>query len=71
VFTVRVLGFGNEEAVPSRGGDGDAPAPARGSGAVRYEPKGLVQVIGLGGTFDAGRSARLTDEERRLLLRDK
>ncbi len=71
VFTVRVLGFGNEEAAPSRGGDGDASPPGRGSGAVRYEPKGLVQVIGLGGTFDAGRSARLTDEERRLLLRDK
>jgi len=67
VFTVRVLGFGNE---PAEGGGRNPPPPAAGragDSAVRYDPANPVQLVGNGRQFDARQVARLTDEERRAL----
>lgn len=69
VFTVRVLGSGNESAQ----GDGAMPsAPATGgqSGGVRYDRSNPVQIVGNGQTFDARGWAQLTDDERRQLRQD-
>ncbi len=69
IFTVRVLGFGNE----SMEGGGQAPRPkaALQSDATRYRETSPVQIVGLGGTLDSRHVARLTSEERRLLQRDR
>lgn len=70
VFTVRVLGFGNEpmeqgETAPVR------PSPAASQqSSVRYDPANLVQLVGRGRNFRADRMADLTEEERRLVARD-
>ncbi|MBB1603748.1 filamentous hemagglutinin family protein [Variovorax sp. UMC13] len=63
VFTVRVLGFGNE---PVDGGG------ARSSGAptaapVGYRPESAVQVLGQAGRVDEGACNQLTPAERRTL----
>ncbi|MDF3837592.1 filamentous hemagglutinin family protein [Cupriavidus basilensis] len=66
IFTVRVLGFGNEVME-----DGDRSAPpsssGRQSGAVRYDSSNLLQLVGNGRQFDPKQVARLTEEERRAL----
>ena len=61
VFTVRVLGFGNEPA----GGEGGA-GPER-SGAA-YDPRGVVQVLGAG-TLTTAQMQSLTPGEQRGLKR--
>ncbi|WP_432241015.1 filamentous haemagglutinin family protein [Herbaspirillum robiniae] len=59
VFTVRVLGFGN---------DGASVEPVNGSGRGAYNNNSPVQVLGQGPISDL-QQARLTDEEKRLLRR--
>ncbi|MNR35099.1 hypothetical protein D3C85_1529210 [compost metagenome] len=70
VFTVRVLGFGNE---PMDGGAGSPAQPASSlqSGAMPYDAANLVQLVGQGQHFDAQQLARLTPDERRLLQQDR
>jgi hypothetical protein len=70
VFTVRVLGFGNE---PVEGGEKapSSPRPGLQSDATSYQQASPVQIVGLGGTVDAGQAARLTAHERRLLQQDR
>jgi filamentous hemagglutinin family protein len=70
VFTVRVLGFGNEPAGTSPG-DEKKPTPQTGS-LSSSAPTGPdaripVQVLGHGGGFDASVLSMLSNEERRLL----
>ncbi len=64
VFTVRVLGFGNEvpEGAPA------APAPGGASRPAAYNPQGVVQVIGAG-ALNASELQALTPAERRNLIR--
>jgi filamentous hemagglutinin family protein len=66
IFTVRVLGFGND--APN---DGAAQAPTSTpeiqSSAAHYDPSNLLQLVGNGKQFDPRQVARLTDEERRAL----
>jgi filamentous hemagglutinin family protein len=71
VFTVRVLGFGNE---PAAGGT-DAPAPGErrgeapaGAGAA-YNARSVIRVLGGGATLPPSASRQLTDEERANLQR--
>lgn len=69
VFTVRVLGFGNE----SLEGGAAAPAPraAPRQDAARYDSANPVQILGLGGNTDPQLLARLTPDERSLLQLDR
>lgn len=69
VFTVRVLGFGNESMESGE----QAPLPRSGlqSDATRYREASPVQIVGLGRTLDSRHAARLTLEERRLLQQDR
>ncbi|WP_219210921.1 filamentous haemagglutinin family protein [Variovorax boronicumulans] len=63
VFTVRVLGFGNEApAAPPQGREGGAAE------RVGYNPDGVVQVLGAG-TLTAAQQQPLTPGERRGLVR--
>jgi hypothetical protein len=67
IFTVRVLGFGNDTA-----GGGDATMPAQQSSvATPYDQTSLVQLVGHGGAFNAEQAGRLTADERRKLLLDR
>ncbi|RIX85270.1 filamentous haemagglutinin family protein [Acidovorax cavernicola] len=71
VFTVRVLGFGNE---PASGGAGNgAQAPADGAKATTtaasYNPRSVIRVLGGGGNLPPAMSRQLTDEERANLQR--
>ncbi|MCA1324543.1 filamentous hemagglutinin family protein [Herbaspirillum sp. alder98] len=64
VFTVRVLGFGNESMERSDA----APASSGGSPAAsRYDASNPVQFVGLGGRFNPAELGRLTADERRRL----
>ncbi|MCY1231009.1 Filamentous hemagglutinin family outer membrane protein [compost metagenome] len=72
VFTVRVLGFGNE-AMPGAA-DGLQPPPRMGvqsSRGVPYDPASPVQFVGVGQDFDARQLARLSAEQRRQLQRER
>ncbi|SFQ74267.1 hypothetical protein SAMN05216567_13514, partial [Variovorax sp. OK605] len=60
VFSVRVLGFGNEGA---GGGDNGAAPKAREPHAA-YDPQGVVQVLGAG-TLTAAQMQSLTPGEKR------
>ena len=63
VFTVRVLGFGNEApAAPPPGREGGA------NGRAAYDPGGVVQVLGAG-VLSAAQQQPLTPGERRGLAR--
>ena len=68
VFTVRVLGFGNEPAegseAPPAGGKGTAPA-----GTDAYNPRSVIRVLGGGASLPPAASRQLTDEERANLQR--
>jgi len=73
VFTVRVLGFGNE---PAQGGEpSSAPArqgAAQGSGKrAAYDAQNFVQIAGHGDAFDAAVMSKLTEAERRELRQGK
>jgi len=67
IFTVRVLGFGNE--------DGSDSTPQRNETSkdtsAAYDAKNLVQVVGLGKNFSVKQLERLTEDERQRLLKDK
>ncbi|MBN8755611.1 MAG: hypothetical protein BGP22_16555 [Variovorax sp. 67-131] len=70
VFTVRVLGFGNESEETDR-----SPASLR-SGlqpprGVPYDPANPVQILGVGQDFDAKQLARLTAEQRSQLRQSR
>ena len=71
IFTVRLIGFGNE----AMEGAGDLPPPPRAglqsSRGVPYDAANPVQFIGVGGDFDARQLARLSPEQRRLLQQDR
>ncbi|MGJ7543787.1 filamentous haemagglutinin family protein [Variovorax sp. LT1R16] len=69
VFTVKVLGFGNEPI--GRGEQAPPPKAGLQSDATRYREASPVQIVGLGGTLDSRHAARLTSEERRLLQQDR
>jgi filamentous hemagglutinin family protein len=67
VFTVRVLGIG-DEAAPA------APSPLPPAGPVSrsstpYDPRNPVQIVGHGVQLDPALMAQLTEEERRALRR--
>ncbi len=71
VFTVRVLGFGNE---PAPGG-ADASPPARGlpsgASASSYDARSPVQVVGMGPNIDPAHWADLSSDELRRLRQDR
>ncbi|MGF6347152.1 filamentous haemagglutinin family protein [Variovorax sp. W2I14] len=77
VFTVRVLGFGNEPAGGgdssnnnSNGGNNNDDAPAgKASTPVSYNPRSVIRVLGGGGSLPPAASRQLTDEERANLQR--
>ncbi len=69
VFTVRVLGFGNEAI--EGGGSAPPPRPAPRADGPRYDSTNPVQILGLGASADPQLLARLTPDERRMLQQDR
>lgn len=68
MFTVRVLGFGDEAGPRSGAEVSPPPSSARQASAKHpYDPSFPMQLVGLGDSFDPKQLARLTDEERRRL----
>ncbi|MNR77986.1 Heme/hemopexin-binding protein precursor [compost metagenome] len=72
IFTVRVLGFGNDPAdggkhTPSSQSSSKVPLGAQ----VEYDKKNHVQVLGHGRQFDPALISVLTEDERRRLMNDK
>jgi hypothetical protein len=69
VFTVRVLGFGEE---PAGGAGPGAGSEVRRTPAEQasYDPSGFIQMVGHGALTDA-QIARLSDSERRGLPRGR
>lgn len=63
VFTVRVLGFGNEPASGSDTPSDKAATP------VSYNPRSVIRVLGGAGNLPPSASRQLTDEERANLQR--
>lgn len=59
IFTVQVLGFGNERVAPSGEGAGRTPA---------YDPGSSVQVLGAGQLDDQARNQLTPEEQRNLTL---
>jgi len=69
VFTVRVLGFGNEPA-GGGGASDDSNNNSRPSATpVSYNPRSVIRVLGGGGKLPPAASRQLTDEERANLQR--
>ncbi len=68
IFTVRVLGFGNEPLAPD-GKSETSPPGGNPLKSVSYDESKLLQLVGNGKQFDPKLMARLTDEERRALQR--
>jgi len=66
VFSVRMLGTGNE-AAPSPEGEGKKVPGAGLQSSATYDPTSPVQFVGLGGRFNPAQLERLTEEERRNL----
>ncbi|WP_432730012.1 filamentous haemagglutinin family protein [Variovorax sp. W6] len=78
VFTVRVLGFGNEPAAGSGAGnnsssnsssDGGDASDGRKGVQASYNPRSVIRVLGGGGQLPPSASRQLTDEERANLQR--
>lgn len=68
IFTVRVLGFGNERLEPADSEKPSSPSSGLQSGAGHdYDNTNLVQVLGHGKKFDSAVMSLLTDAERRKL----
>jgi filamentous hemagglutinin family protein len=71
VFTVRVLGFGNEPAEEGK----QAPPPPRaglqGKAPIPYDPRSFVQIAAHGDAFDPAVMSKLTEAEQRELRRGK
>jgi hypothetical protein len=70
IFSVRVLGFGNDPVGGEKPASSASPA-AQQSKADRYDPSNPVQILSLGGNVDPAMSARLTAAERRGLQQDR
>jgi len=70
IFTVRVLGFGNDP-LPSDENTEPAATPNRTPVQSSYDPNNRVQLIGHGQKFNPELAALLTDEERDLLLKNR
>ncbi|MDA7415001.1 filamentous hemagglutinin family protein [Xenophilus arseniciresistens] len=70
VFTVRVVGFGNDAAAPAGGSGAQAPAVPAGPTA-RYDPASFVQLVGQGSALRPELLSQLTDAERRELQRTR
>jgi filamentous hemagglutinin family protein len=69
IFTVRVLGFGND---PASGSGNAAPGSSPSSSGLQssgqpYDANSLLQVVSMGGDVNPGQAARLTAEQRRRL----
>jgi filamentous hemagglutinin len=72
VFTVRVLGFGNEAAPPRPDGQETPTSGAElRSGLEPYDPARMVKIVGLGERIDARYWKRFTDAERQRLQQDR
>ncbi|MBM0106348.1 filamentous hemagglutinin family protein [Steroidobacter sp. S1-65] len=72
IFSVRVLGFGNETSRDDRADTGATSRSNLQSGVQRsYDPSKLAQIVGLGNNIDPKHWARLTEEERRRLQQDR
>ncbi|WP_206169314.1 filamentous haemagglutinin family protein [Variovorax gossypii] len=74
VFTVRVLGFGNEPAAGDNTGggnssDGGNATDGRKGVQASYNPRSVIRVLGGGGQLPPSASRQLTDEERANLQR--
>jgi filamentous hemagglutinin family protein len=67
VFTVRVLGFGDE---PASGGAGAGEVRRKPAEQASYDPSGFIQMVGHGALTDA-QIARLSENERRGLPRGR
>ncbi len=65
VFTVRVLGFGND-APEGGAGNGSGGARERGVTGAAYDPKGVVQVLGAGALTTAQMQSLTPGEQRAL-----
>jgi hypothetical protein len=68
IFTVRVLGFGNE---PAKDDGGTQSSNRQPRAQIHYDPVNPVQLVGNGRNFNAEQLARLTSDERRRLLQDR
>ncbi|MBN9408188.1 filamentous haemagglutinin family protein [Variovorax sp.] len=74
IFTVRVLGFGNERLEPE---ESEKPSSSKQPGASlqsddeRYDPSRPVKIVGLAERIDPKYWARLTDAERQSLRQDR
>jgi filamentous hemagglutinin family protein len=74
IFTVRVLGFGNDPAAGDSGADQAAPAQSPAdlqTSDLRYDPKSPLQIVARGGDLYPEQASRLTDEQRRRLRQDR
>ncbi|QOT82184.1 filamentous hemagglutinin family protein (plasmid) [Cupriavidus basilensis] len=71
IFTVRVLGFGNEQSPPTEGEQSNVPPRSGQLGHIPYDATSPVQFVGVGGDFDVRQVARLTAEQRRQLQQDR
>ncbi|WP_454902788.1 filamentous haemagglutinin family protein [Variovorax gossypii] len=69
VFTVRVLGFGNEPASGGSSDDNSGNGNKPSATPVSYNPRSVIRVLGGGGTLPPAASRQLTDEERANLQR--
>ncbi|MGJ7541338.1 filamentous haemagglutinin family protein [Variovorax sp. LT1R16] len=71
VFTVRVLGFGNEPAPGAEQAPASPRAALQPSRGLPYDPASPVQFVGVGQDFDAAQLARLSADQRRQLRQER
>jgi hypothetical protein len=73
IFTVRVLGFGNEPAEGERTTPSPTSREPKRSSAVQpgYDALNPVQIVGIGRNIDPGHWANLSSEELRRLKQDR
>jgi filamentous hemagglutinin family protein len=71
VFTVRVLGFGNEPVPAAEPAPETPRAALQPSRGLPYDPASPVQFVGVGRDFDARQLTRLSPEQRRQLQQER